>query len=269
MPETPAAAWRRRAIHFGRHPLAWARYLVVHELRHRDVRFGVNPRFRDWGPMYRVSRPALERLTGLPGPRLDGFFSELAPLHAELWGSIAGLPSSGAMMQAPLLYVLCRATHPERVVETGVSSGFSARLLLEALARNGTGRLWSIGIPKLALGTMEQEAASEMADRPIGWLVPERLRGQWELRIGPSEELLNRVFEAEVPRASVFVHDSLHSYERMHSEYGVAWPHLGPGGYLLSHDIHNNRAWTDFLREQSLDGDEELDHDLGAVRVPD
>jgi hypothetical protein len=268
MPERAAEAWRRRVVHFGRHPIAWARFLLTHELRHRDVRFGVNPRFRDWGPMYRVSRPALQRLTGVPGATLDGYFAELAPLHAELWGAIAGLPSSGAMMQAPLLYVLARATRPERVVETGVSSGFSARLILEALHRNGTGRLWSIGIPKLALGTMEHEAAAEMADRPIGWLVPERLRGQWELRVGPSEELLARVFETETPRASMFIHDSLHSYERMHAEYVAAWPHLLPGGYLLSHDIHNNRAWPDFLHERSLPSDEELDHDLGAVRAP-
>jgi Methyltransferase domain len=218
--------------------------------------------------MYRVARAGLARLTNVPPDRLDGYFAEIGPLHEQLVGSIARLPSSGAMMQAPLLYVLVRSGQPEAVVETGVSSGFSARLILEALARNGHGRLWSIGIPKVALGTMEAEVKARGEERPIGWLVPDPLRDRWELRVGPSETVLPTVFETEVPRAQIFIHDSLHSYERMREEYRLAWPHLVPGGWLLSHDIHNNRAWPEFLREHSLREDEELDHDLGVVRVP-
>jgi hypothetical protein len=268
MAEGRGAAWRRRLHHFGRHPIAWGRYLYERELRHRDVLFGVNPRFRDWRPMYRVARPALGRLTGRPLPELDGYFAEIGPLHAELSGSVAGLPSAGAMMQAPLLYVFVRAVRPERMVETGVSSGYSARLVLEAMERNGTGRLWSIGIPRLAVGPMAAGDAARVADRPIGWLVPERLRGRWELRIGKAEEMLGAVLEKEAVPLDVFVHDSLHLYEHMLSEYAAALPQLRRGGYLLSHDIHNNPAWPEFLARERLPGDEELDHDLGAVRVP-
>jgi hypothetical protein len=218
--------------------------------------------------MYSVARPALERLTGRPRAELDAYFAELAPLHRELWNGIAHLPSSGAMMQAPLLYVLVRATRPERIVETGVSSGFSARLILEALERNREGRLWSIGIPRVVLGTLEAQVIAEGGERPIGWLVPERLRGRWELRVGPSEMLLELVFDTEVPRATMFIHDSLHSYDRMRDEYRVAWPHLVAGGWLLSHDIHNNRAWPEVVAEHGSGNDEELDHDLGALPVP-
>ncbi|MHB8352640.1 MAG: class I SAM-dependent methyltransferase [Thermoplasmata archaeon] len=268
MPETPMAAIRRRLYHVGRHPLAWARYLYEREFRGRDVLFRVNPRFAHWEPMYRVARPALERLTGQSRVELDGYFRELAPLHRELRGSIGALPSAGAMMQAPLLYVLLRALRPRIMVETGVSSGYSARLILEAMEANGVGRLWSIGIEKIALGVIGAEQAAGVRDRPVGWLVPPRLRARWELRVGRSEELLGEVLDREARPLELFVHDSLHVYERMHAEYELAWPKLVPGGYLLSHDIHHNAAWPDLLRDHALRGDEELDHDLGAVRTP-
>ncbi|MGI0053985.1 MAG: class I SAM-dependent methyltransferase [Thermoplasmata archaeon] len=268
MPESTLSSVGRRLHHLAAHPWLWARYLYERELRGRDVLFRVNPRFAHWGPMYRVARPALARLTGRPGAELDGYFRELAPLHRELTDSVGGLPSAGAMMQAPLLYVLFRASAPRVVVETGVSSGYSARLVLEALERNGSGRLFSIGLRKLAVGTIDAASAAGLEGRPLGWLVPDRLRPRWELRVGPSEELLEEVLAREARPLDAFVHDSLHVYERMHAEYELAWPNLLPGGLLLSHDIHHNRAWPNLLRDHALSGEEELDHDLGVVRVP-
>lgn len=266
--ETGSAAWRRRFYHLGRHPLAWARYVYERELRHRDVRFRVNPRFADWRPMYRVARGALARLTGRPPAELDGYFAELAPLHGALAEEVGELPSAGAMMQAPLLYVAFRAARPRTVVETGVSSGYSARLILEALERNGEGKLWSIGIARIAVGVMDPTEVERVRSRPVGWLVPDRLRHRWACRIGPSEELLEGILGSEARPLDVFIHDSLHHYDRMTAEYTLAEPALVPGGWLLSHDIHNNRAWPDFLARTGWTGDEELDHDLGAVRVP-
>ncbi|HEV2316850.1 MAG TPA: class I SAM-dependent methyltransferase [Thermoplasmata archaeon] len=268
MAETRGAAWRRRLYHFGRHPLAWAQYVYEREVRHRDVRFAVNPRFRDWRPMFEVALPALAHLTGAPPGRLRAYFDELAPLHRELYTAIGALPSAGAMMQAPLLYVFVRAVRPSAVVETGVSSGYSARLLLEGLARNERGTLWSIGIQKIAVGQMPEGAVGTIVERPVGWLVPERLRSRWNLRVGASEDLLPGVLADEAKPLEIFIHDSLHLYDRMTAEYTMARPRLVPGGWLFSHDIHNNRAWPDFLSREHLAGDEELDHDLGAVRMP-
>jgi hypothetical protein len=268
MPESSGERWRRRLFHVSRHPLRWARYVWAREVRHRDVLFRENPRFWDWSSMYRVARPSLLRLASSSPDALDAFFHELDPLHAELLSEVGELPSAGAMMQAPLLYVLLRAVRPKVVVETGVSSGFSARLMLEAMARNDAGRLWSIGIEKIGVGAMEGARLDEVRQRPIGWLVPASLRSRWELRVGPSEDLLPKVLAEEARPLEMFIHDSLHHYDRMSAEYAQAWPELSPGGWLLSHDIHNNRAWPDFLARERLSGDEELDRDLGVVRVP-
>ncbi|MCI4324233.1 MAG: hypothetical protein L3K03_09560, partial [Thermoplasmata archaeon] len=70
--------------HFARHPILWSRYIWKRELRHRDVRFDENPRFRDWEVGYSVGREPLARVTGVKLGTLDAYFTELEPLHASL-----------------------------------------------------------------------------------------------------------------------------------------------------------------------------------------
>jgi hypothetical protein len=258
---------RRRLLHLTRHPIWWAEYVWIREIRQREVTFRQNPRFRDWRPMYDVARGGLARLTGRPAPELDAYFEELTPLQADLLQSVGGLPTAGALMQAPLLYVLTRALRPKRIIETGISSGYSARLLLEALERNGDGTLASIGIDVFGATRRPGEAPTSLDQRHVGWLVPDRLKHRWTLLIGPSEEQLPPLVADGRRNLDLFLHDSLHKYPTMRWEYSTAFPALSPGGLLCSHDIHANRAWPEFLQEHALRGDEELDHDLGAVRT--
>lgn len=230
------------------------------------MRFRVNPRFRDFRPMYRVSRRPLARLLGAPESELDGYFEELAPIHAALTEETGSLPGAGALIQAPLLYVAVRKLRPTRVIETGISSGYSARLILEALARNGAGRLESIGIDVFALAASTGGVAPELAGRRVGWLVPARLQPYWALHLGRSDEVLPRLEGGAEP--DLFLHDSLHQYPTMQAEYGWAWDHMPAGGWLFSHDVHANRAWPDFVAAHALAGDVEMDHDLGGVHLP-
>jgi hypothetical protein len=218
--------------------------------------------------MFRVARPALVRLTGRTAPELDAFFAELTPLHARLRSEIGHVRSAGALIQAPLLYVLVRALRPKRVVETGISSGYSARLMLEALERNGEGHLDSIGIDVFGMSRRPGDSLGELEDRHVGWLVPETLRHRWTLHLGRSEERLPALALAGSRNLDLFVHDSLHQYPTMRWEYSTALPAMPPGALLCSHDVHANRAWPEFVAERRLGPDEELDHDLGAVRVP-
>jgi hypothetical protein len=219
--------------------------------------------------MYRVARPGLVRLTGRPVSEIDGFFAELSPLHAALRREIGSVRSAGALIQAPLLYVLVRALGPKRVVETGISSGYSARLILEAMERNGEGHLDSIGIDVFGLTRRPGDSAGELEDRHVGWLVPEGLRHRWSLHLGRSEDRLPALAVGGSRNLDMFVHDSLHQYPTMLWEYSTAFPAMPPGAILCSHDVHANRAWPEFLAGHRLVRDEELDHDLGAVRIPD
>jgi len=218
--------------------------------------------------MFRVARPGLVRLTGRSPGEIDTYFAELGPLHDRLRREVGSVRSAGALMQAPLLYVLVRALGPKRVVETGISSGYSARLILEALERNGDGHLDSIGIDVFGLTRRPGDSAGELEDRHVGWLVPDGLRHRWTLHLGRSEERLPALAVPGSRNLDLFVHDSLHQYATMRWEYATALPAMPSGALLCSHDVHANRAWPEFLREHRLGGDEELDHDLGAVRLP-
>lgn len=126
-------------------------------------------------------------------------------------------------------YALIRLLKPEVVVETGVGAGVSSWTILEAMDRNGCGRLVSIDLP-----TPNTELLPA-----VGYLVPENLRDRWDLRAGPSQKLLPQVL-AELGEVDIFQHDSRHSYSNQKREYEVAWPHIRSGGVLVSDDVSND-----------------------------
>jgi Methyltransferase domain len=264
--EGAGARLRRRAYHFAAHPLAWLHWIWVREIRTQELYFRDHPRFRFWRPMYRLTRSLLAQLLGRPVAELDGYFDELAPLHAELVREASDLPISGALSQAPLLYLVARATRPRWVIETGISSGYSSRFLLEALARNGAGHLDSIGVDVFAVRHEAAVATTPLAGRHIGWLVPDRLAPWWTLHRGRSDEHLPGLLAGRAGTLDLFLHDSLHQYATMRWEYATAYPALSPRGLLASHDIHASRAWAEFLREHGVADAVELDRDLGIAR---
>lgn len=152
------------------------------------------------------------------------------------------------------LYRLVRQMKPDLVVETGVCSGYSTALILKAMEINQRGMLYSIDYPEV----LGQENGNEdfwdgkgsavvPPDKSSGWLVPDSLRGRWELRLGKTQDLLAPLVK-EVGSIDVFIHDSEHSYECMMFEYIVAWPALRVGGALVSDDIGWNTAFFDFSR---------------------
>ncbi len=256
----------RRLYHFAAHPLAWLHWIRVREIGSGEIYFRDHPRFLYWGPLYRVARRPLARVLGRSLAELDGYFAELGPLHEALVREAADLPIAGALSQAPLLYVIARAEKPRWMIETGISSGYSARLILEAFRRNGSGHLDSIGVDVFALRGGRGGDAGALAGRRVGWLVPEALHPFWTLHLGRSEELLPGLLAPAPQTLDLFLHDSLHQYATMRWEYSTAYPALRPGGLLASHDIHANSAWSEFLGEQRIEQAAELDRDLGLAR---
>ena len=115
----------------------------------------------------------------------------------------------------------CAARHlrPERVVETGVARGLTTRVLLEALERNGRGRLWSIDLPPL----LESDLAEE-----TGAAVPEHLSERWTLLRGSSRRSLPGLV-AGLGHVDLFVHDSMHTGRNLRFELEQVWPALRPG----------------------------------------
>jgi predicted O-methyltransferase YrrM len=154
------------------------------------------------------------------------------PASASMHDADAGLPD--------FCYVICRALRPRVVVETGVGSGVTTSFILQALAANNEGRLWSIDLPPIG------------AEQFAGSFVPQPLRSRWTLLRGRSRDLLPRLL-SDLPAPDVFLHDSLHTTRNMTFEFQTAWQRMNAGGVLLSDDIHMSKAFTRFITDKSVD----------------
>jgi len=158
---------------------------------------------------------------------------------------------------AATTYTLIKLLKPEIVVETGVGAGVSSWTILRAMEENGVGRLVSIDLP-----TPNTELLPE-----VGYLVPSDLRHRWELRTGPSQQILPQVLE-ELLEIDLFQHDSRHSYSNQLREYQTAWPFIKPSGMLVSDDVSNDAlydATRNWNREPTIIG-QSKESPIGLVR---
>jgi len=138
---------------------------------------------------------------------------------------------------ARMAWCLVRHLRPDRIIETGVARGFTTRVLLEAVGRNGRGRLWSIDLPPL----LETELAEETAAA-----VPEQLHERWTLLRGSSRRMLPGLV-AGLGQVDLFVHDSMHTARNLGFELDHVWAALASGGAALIDDVEKNVATGRFL----------------------
>jgi predicted O-methyltransferase YrrM len=153
------------------------------------------------------------------------------PPSAAMHDADAGLPD--------FCYVICRVLRPRVVVETGVGSGVTTSFILQALADNDEGRLWSIDLPPIG------------AEQFAGSFVPHPLRSRWTLLRGRSRDLLPRLLN-DLAAPDVFLHDSLHTTRNMTFEFQTAWQKMNSGGVLLSDDIHMSKAFARFITGEQI-----------------
>jgi predicted O-methyltransferase YrrM len=133
-------------------------------------------------------------------------------------------------------WCLARHGRPRSVVETGVARGLTTRVLLEALERNHSGRLWSIDLPPFEDG-LDQEIAAA---------VPEQLHERWTLLRGSSRRLLPGLV-GDLGQVDLFLHDSRHTAQNVRFELEHVWPALTPGGAACVDDVEKNVATGQFL----------------------
>ncbi|HEU4657914.1 MAG TPA: class I SAM-dependent methyltransferase [Capillimicrobium sp.] len=202
----------------------------------------------------------LGRLAAFLGADLLGALDELhdGDLLRRMEAQLAGEPTwqtkrFGSVWDLRLyrigLYALVRATRPGVFVETGVLHGLTSAFLLEALERNGEGRLLSVDLPSYAeTGPANADGydATLPPGREPGWAVPDDLRGRWDLHLGASLEVLPRA----LPSGGIgaFLHDSEHTEATMRGELELAWEALRPGGLLICDNALDTTAFEDFCR---------------------
>jgi predicted O-methyltransferase YrrM len=129
---------------------------------------------------------------------------------------------------------------PQRVVETGVGHGFTSRMILEGLARQGDGKLWSIDRPPLDPETRGK----------VGIAVGDRFRERWTLIQNSSRRALPGLLR-RLGSVDLFIHDSLHTERNVTFELDCAWRALRVGGVAIVDDIDSNWGYDTFLKSHS------------------
>ena len=133
---------------------------------------------------------------------------------------------------AAYLYALVRRLKPDIFLETGISHGFSSLLILMAMEKNNKGTLFSTEIGK-----------------NVGDLVPLELRKRWKIIIDTPDKVLDKAIRIIADkRIDIFMHDSDHSYNGMIREFNLVRDRMSVNGIVLSDDIEENNAFTDFAR---------------------
>jgi len=139
------------------------------------------------------------------------------------------------------IWLLIRALRPNVVVETGVAHGMTSRFILEALERNGCGKLWSVDLPPF----------NPESRREVGVAVDgERLRRRWVYVAGTTRRRLPALLSNLGP-VDIFVHDSAHTDRNVAFEMGLAWDHLSAGGAVVVDDVDVNSAFKTFTEEHA------------------
>jgi hypothetical protein len=145
-------------------------------------------------------------------------------------------------------YCSVRVLEPECIIETGIALGNSSMVILNAVHKNGKGKLYSLDLPNNDTNSAYNigEESSE-----TGWMVPKLLEQYWEKVIGDSKKTLPDLLD-KLKKIDYFFHDSDHSYEHMAFEFNTIYPFLDLGGIVSSDDINKNESFQDFVAENSL-----------------
>ena len=154
------------------------------------------------------------------------------------------------------LYALCRQIRPRIVLETGVRAGSSSSFILQALADNNEGSLYSIDLPNSQYEIIENNVTRIHSDvlpkgTSSGFAIPRGLRSRWTLIEGDSRAELPK-FLSSCGKIGVFFHDSKHTYEHMMFEFVSAFENLSEGGILAADDSNWNSAFSDFCEKHRM-----------------
>jgi hypothetical protein len=137
------------------------------------------------------------------------------------------------MLNLTLLYYLVRIYKPKIAVETGVWSGKTSWSILQAMADNGEGKLFSIDLG------VKQWGADVLPTSEIGGFVPQSLRPRWQLIIGDSKEKVPTLL-TKLKTIDLFYHDSNSSdRDLVNLEFAEAIRHLSMNGILCSDDVYD------------------------------
>ena len=141
-----------------------------------------------------------------------------------------------------LLFAAVSLSGAKRVVETGVAYGWSSLAILAALQDRPDAHLVSVDMPY-----------PKMSNEPfVGIVVPDRLRGSWEIVREPDRNGLKKAIGRLGGRIDLCHYNSDKSWSGRQFGFALLWQALEPGGLLISDDIQDNMAFAAFVERERI-----------------
>ena len=189
----------------------------------------------------------LHHLLGAPWPcpegrRLDELMAEIRGLFATrglgFGRNTYGWYSDADRLLCRSVWCAVRHTRPEVVIETGVARGVTSRIVLEAMARNDLGHLWSIDLPFPFDSSLRDQTGAAVTDA---------CRGRWSYLEGSSRQRLPPLV-GEVGHVEMFIHDSLHTAKNTVFETEQVASAMPSGSVMVVDDIRMHKGFSVFAR---------------------
>lgn len=180
--------------------------------------------------------PAHQRFHGLWTDVISSVRAQVADVGRGVFGKDGWADGDTALSR--VVYCLTLHLEPEHLLETGVARGITSRFILEAIAENGHGHLWSIDLPPPGESEIHRE---------IGIAVPDRLRSSWTYVSGSSRRRLRSLL-SDLQTIDLFVHDSKHTERNLLFELEHAWDALTSRGAVIVDDVDLNCGFHVFRR---------------------
>ncbi len=158
------------------------------------------------------------------------------------------VPQAALIVAATAVSAAGQAMGAAQSAATGVHNGMGSAFILLGLEHNGAGRLISVDLPPDEQRIIDQGTNVMPDAKAQGWIIPDRLRGRHDLRLGRAELILPPLLEELDVGVDVFLHDSDHCYSHMMVEMGLAWPKMTMGGWIMADNVEQNASLFDFAK---------------------
>lgn len=144
------------------------------------------------------------------------------------------------------LYVICRISKPNIVIETGTQNGGSTQAILCALRDNEKGTLHSIDS-----GDQSTDGTHISTFGEPGQDITKDLKKRWNFHLGYTYDVLPIILP-QLKKVDLFFHDSDHSKECVEFEFREIIQYCAKGSFVGLHDHYGQWDYTNILKEFSF-----------------
>lgn len=141
-----------------------------------------------------------------------------------------------------LLYSIIKNNkNKKKVLETGVSFGYSSYAILKCLKNRKNSILYSIDMPYVTLSNFDY----------VGSVVPKNLRSKWKLFKCPDRYGIRLLKKMDL-KFDLIHYDSDKTYFGRYNAYLNLYEMLKKGGIFISDDIGDNYAFRNFVKNKKI-----------------